>query len=88
MSNDELARDLYYLFREKDYKWKIDGELRTPYMSEIMQLLDKAVDSLYDEPDGATLLMTTGRLIIKKDAGHIDVYLLIGEYDDSNRNRT
>lgn len=81
MSNEQLAIELESLFRDKGYEWKIGQELILPDASDIARVLDKAAETLYAEPDGATLLMTTGRLVIKKDAGHIDVYVLMGEWN-------
>ena len=77
----KLSNDLAQEFLGRGYTWTIDGVSRVPSSEDIEKLLDRAAADMYDEPDGATMLMTTGRLVIKKDAGHIDVYLMIGEYD-------
>jgi hypothetical protein len=84
LDNRALSIAISTHFKVYGYEWKIGDERRCPEPEEVKILLDKAAESLYAEPDGATLLMTTGRLVIKKEAGHIDVYAYLGEYNDED----
>lgn len=72
-----IEDEIESLFLVKDYRWKIDGALRYPNSDEIRQTIDRAKSDLYDEAEGTQL--EVGRLIIKKRAGHFDVFVMIGE---------
>ena len=81
---NKLTADLAMQFIDLGYTWKIDGKSVIPSEEDIAKVLDKCVAELYaeDMEDGATLILTTDHLVIKRDAGHIDVYLRMGEYDE------
>ena len=49
----------------------------SPDADDVERVLDKAVGMLYAEPDGSEL--EVGGLIIRKNAGHTDVFVHIGE---------
>lgn len=72
-----LAEDLAHHFLLKDYKWKFDYGLATPNEDDIRRTLDKAADILENE-EVENAQLEIGRLILKKRAGVIDVFVLAG----------
>jgi hypothetical protein len=73
----KVEEELESLFLVKGYHWNIGGNLIIPNADDIRMLIDKAKAELSDEPDNTQLQV--GRLIIKKQNGHYDVYVMIGE---------
>lgn len=73
----KVEEELESLFLVKGYHWNIGGNLIIPNAEDIRVTIDRAKEELYDEPDGTQLQV--GRLIIKKQDGHYDVYVMIGE---------
>ncbi len=65
------------LFKKFDYQWKFTDGPRVPTKNDIAKTLDKLKTDLYDEPDEAQWEL--GHLIVKKRAGHYDVFLRMGE---------
>lgn len=85
---DSTALALGLHFLERNWHWTFDDESRIPTTDEVAQNLDKAVETLYDRPDGTSLMV--GGLIVHKTAGHYDVYAHFGEWkekeNDNDRN--
>jgi hypothetical protein len=88
-----IEEELESFFLVHDYQWRIDGVLRYPTADDLRATIDRAVTTMYDEPEGTQL--EVGRLIVKKsdDNGHIivkkhdsgfGVYVLVGEINDKN----
>jgi len=75
--NMKIEEELESLFLVKGYQWKIDGSKRFPTADEIRQAIEEAKLQLVDEEDYTQL--EVGRLIIKKQQGNFDVYVMIGE---------
>lgn len=72
MDFEAIAKELSQLFRLKGYKWRFDGTLKTPSVADILEVLQEVAKRLEDEPDGTWI--ETGRLIMIKQAGFLDVY--------------
>lgn len=78
----KLGRDLNEFFLDQGFKWNRDDKTKfVPTVEDFDQALDKVTEALYAEPDGTQ--MEFGRLIVKKDAGNIDVYVNIGTLGDN-----
>lgn len=74
MIYDELAE----FFKDNHYVWKFDNGKRTPTADDIQEVVDLAVQKLYDEPSGS--ILEVGRLIIQKsDNKTYDIYVHFGE---------
>lgn len=66
------------LFVQLGYSWKIDGELRVPTEDDLQRVLDKAKQTLYDEPVPSQIEI--GRLIIRRSKeNQFETYLYIGD---------
>jgi hypothetical protein len=75
-----LPEILNSIFKANKLEWKrSDGTMFTPTTGDFAGALDKVKSVLYGEEDGTQ--MEFGRLIVKKDEGHIDVYCRIGEIE-------
>ena len=74
-----IEEELESLFMVKGYHWKIGGNLIIPTAEDIRRTIDSAIEELYDEADETQLQV--GRLIIKKQNGSFDVYVMVGEID-------
>jgi hypothetical protein len=75
-----IESEIESLFIAKGYQWMIGGKRVFPTTEDIRSTIDRAVDELYDEPDGTQI--EVGRLIIKKRDGHFDLFVMIGEAHD------
>lgn len=75
-----LADEIYLHFVKHGFTWKIGGEDVPPSLEDIEAFLDKCREVMYDEEDGA--MLTTGRLVIHKNDGHLDAYVLIGDLNE------
>ena len=78
-----LANDIATFMDASGYRWKIDGDLKTPTPDDIRNTLDRAVEVLYDnEPNDQ---LEVGRLIIKKRDNELyDVFILVGTIGEEN----
>jgi hypothetical protein len=80
MEAEQLARELSHIFEDKQYQWRVEGELITPDYDDLLLTIKSVEDRLKDEPDGTWL--ETGRLIfIKSDS--LDVYVLQGTIEST-----
>lgn len=86
MSIKEIAEDLAHYFLVRDYKWKLDIGLVNPDENDICRAIEKAAKILEEHQDHSQL--EVGRLIFKKNAGVVDIFVhagTIGENsEDSN----
>lgn len=80
MSNVDLLEDLEKQFKDRDFKYRVNGELVVPDKDDLTKILAELLRLIKDEPDGAQVSL--GRLIMKKQDGHNDVFLFLGEYND------
>lgn len=69
-----LAQRLASLFEERQYTWKIDGQLSVPSENDIQDVIDEAQNRLKTKPMGTWLEI--GRLIFVKSPDNLDVYVL------------
>lgn len=76
-----LAEKISLLFEVRNYKWRIGGELRHPTANDIEKVLREAKAAL-DNESGTEVSLEIGRLIVRKEAGHYDVYVHFGELDE------
>lgn len=72
----DLSEELAKHFLAHDYKWKFDYGLANPDADDIDKALTKATMILEPEEDNTQLEI--GRLLLKKRAGVIDVFVLAG----------
>lgn len=83
---EELTEELATYFLVKDYKWKFDYGHANPDANDMEKVFEKVQVILSPEPESTQL--EVGRLIFKKRAGLIDVFVhagTIGENsEDSN----
>lgn len=77
----KLSDQIEMLFKARGYKWRIGGELRFPTAEDIEKVLRTAKASI-DMDGGTEVQLEIGRLIVRKDAGHYDVYVYFGELND------
>ncbi len=86
MTTQKIAEDLAMYFLVHDYKWKLDIGLVNPDEDDIRKTIEKATQMLEDKEDHSQL--EVGRLIFKKNAGVIDIFVYAGtigeENEDSN----
>lgn len=68
-----------YVFRKTGRTWKIGGSSKIPGEEDIVAVLDKAAETLFDQ-DQLTVLTVGGLKIEKNERGRFDVYVHIGEY--------
>lgn len=80
MSNVNLLEDLEEQFKVRDFKYRVNGELITPNKDDLSKILAELRRLLENEPDGTQVSL--GRLIMKKQSDHNDVFLFLGEYND------
>lgn len=77
----EIAETLALEFAVRDYQWKrTNGEFFVPTADDFDEVLAKMKETLTGGQYDGTL--TFGRLIMQRLAGHYDVYLHVGEYND------
>lgn len=69
-----IAERLASLFEERQYRWKIDGQLSVPSQKDIQDVIDEAQSRLLTEPVGTWLEI--GRLIFIKSPANLDIYVL------------
>lgn len=75
-----IAQTVQKFMQEKGYTWNFSTGAKTPTTDDIEKTLGKIVEALETEPDQAQVQI--GRMIVKKDNGHLDVYVHIGEIGD------
>lgn len=63
--------------------WREQDVLVEPTPNNINQVLVRALTALDTEPDQSSYEL--GGIIVRKDAGHIDVYAYLGEIDVKDR---
>lgn len=73
MEYKSLARELETIFRRRQWKWKVDGELIVPTRDDILETLELMHARLADEPSGTWLEL--GHMILIKTNGLMDVYM-------------
>lgn len=78
----QLAEELASHFLIKDYKWKFDYGYANPDASDIEKALNKAAEMLAEHDDDTQL--EVGRLVFKKRAGVIDVFVHAGTIGEDN----
>jgi len=64
------------IFDNLGYVWKIDGRYKVPSEADIADALDRLKKELEPEPHLSENVM--GRLLVKKDGVHYDVYVHVG----------
>lgn len=79
-----IENEIVKFMREHGYKWKINDQLVIPSVTDVKMLLDRFRSALFaeDSTDDATIIMTTGRLIVKRDGNHMDVYIYLGDANE------
>lgn len=81
---DKIISTIRSAFMANRWTWTIDGEPKEPTRDDIKDLLEQALSAL-EGTDSPAASIEIGRLIVKKDADHRDVYLWIGDLtDDQN----
>ena len=86
MNFEQTAKELAQLFRLKGYKWRFDGVLKTPTIADILEVLQEGARRLAKESEGTWL--ETGRLIVIKEAGFIDVYAHHAQLEESKNEQS
>lgn len=76
----KLSDQIEMLFKARGYKWRIGGEQRFPTSEDIEKVLRTAKASI-DMDGGTEVQLEIGRLIVRKEAGHYDVYVYFGELE-------
>lgn len=84
MDFEAVAKEMSQLFRLKGHKWRFDGTLKTPSVADILEVLQEIAKRLEDEPDGTWI--ETGRLIVIKQSGFIDVYAHHAQFQQERKN--
>lgn len=83
MNTKQLAFKIYEQLDSSNAKWSIGGELKKPTYQDVLKVLDRLCESVYDGEEG--LEVQTGGIIVRKQYGCLDVYTHIGEIiNDSN----
>lgn len=77
-----LVDDLYKYFTEHYYEWKIDSVYRTPTKDELARLLTAMYTDVRDSV--GSISVESGRLLVKRTDGHVDVYVHVGEIKENN----
>jgi hypothetical protein len=78
--NEELSEELATHFLVKDYKWKFDYGLANPDASDINAAFNRVIELLVDEDTQ----LEVGRLMFKRRAGVIDVFVYAGTLGEIN----
>jgi hypothetical protein len=77
------VQGIQFHFMMNNLRWRIDGELVIPTEEQLQEVIDKAVERLYAEPDGAQL--EVGHLIVKRRNQDLyDVFVRYGTIGDTN----
>lgn len=76
-----LAEKVEQTFTSNEVTWNFKDGRRAPTKEEISTTLDKMRDALAEMPDlaGEQPQIEVGGLIVKKRAGHYDVFVHLGE---------
>lgn len=74
----ELALSLETVFVLKDYEWKIGEDKHVPTADDILKVLEGA-KKILDSHNDDEVQLEVGRLLFKKRAGVIDVFVTYGE---------
>jgi hypothetical protein len=73
-----LSNQLELVFKARGYKWQVSGELISPTVEDIDRVLDHIKETLVEQ-EGKDVQLETGRLLVKKNDGHLDLYVYWGE---------
>lgn len=73
-----IASEIEGFFQVRGYTWKVGGMSHEPTEDDIQKVINRAVDTLNDEPDSEVQL-EIGHLLFKKRDGKIDVFAHFGE---------
>jgi len=73
----EMIQLIQRIFKELDHKWLFKDGRRLPTEDEFKTTLDTTRAALVESEDQTQI--SVGRLIVKKDQGHYDVYVHVGE---------
>ena len=73
-----IERIVTDVFHRIEHMWKSERLYFVPSEDDVRKVLDKAAETLYDEPIGTQL--QTGGLIIEKAPKGYDVYVFTGNY--------
>ena len=76
-----LPEQLSLLYAARGYTWKLDGKEQIPTAEDIQLVLETAKETLDKEP-GSMVQLEVGRLVLRREAGHYDVYVYFGELED------
>jgi hypothetical protein len=76
-----IAKQLALLFAARGYTWKFDEAHKVPTEEDMDQMLAHIKDTL-DKNPGDGVQLEIGRLIVRRDEGHLDVYVYFGELNE------
>ncbi len=76
--NQHLVDEIYSMLITSGRKWRIGGELKAPTREDILTVLDRLSQAVYDGEVGTQA--QTGGILVQRDEEHYDVYIHIGEY--------
>lgn len=76
MASKDIVKNLVDEFVERGYTWSIGGINRPPSYDDMRRALDQA-DTMLQSGE----CMEMGRLWISKINDHLDVYMLMGDYN-------
>jgi hypothetical protein len=79
-----VATEVYKVFQDKKYLWKIDGKRVEPSYEDIFDTMAQVLGDMRFYPDGARFEI--GRLIFQKTGDMLDIYVLQGtiQYDSKD----
>ena len=72
-----MLEDIYWIFKSRDYRWNFSDGSRVPSLEELTDAVDRLKTALLESEDKTQV--ASGRLIVKKDEGHYDIYVHMGE---------
>lgn len=74
----ELSKQLALLYKARNYEWSVSGEKHVPTDEDMDKMLDH-IKARLDEQPGDAVQLEVGRLIVRREDGHLDVYVHFGE---------
>ena len=77
MSRESCVSGILYEFYTQNTRWKVDGKFVEPTEDDIGKVLDRLAEAVYDGEENTQA--QTGGILVKKQDGHVDVYLHLGE---------
>jgi len=81
MNTKQMAFRVWSVFKDhRPAKWRQSDILVEPTPTNIVEVLQRAQTALESEDDQASYEL--GGIIVRKDAGHTDVYVYVGEIDE------